>query len=87
LAKTQSDEYERRSRLVSLAYEVLRDMESPSEGTTNMALFSHLSRAFLDKATALANVEDVAPGSRGPKLPASMYSIADVRTSPQRRAQ
>jgi hypothetical protein len=85
LAKKQGDEYERRSRLVSLAYEVLRDMESPTEGTTNMAMFSDLSRAFLDKATALANVEDAAPSARGPKLPESMYSIADARNSALRR--
>ena len=51
----QSDEYERRSRLVSLAYEVLRDMETPADEATNMAVFSALSRAFFDKATAQAN--------------------------------
>jgi len=85
MAKTPSDEYERRSRLVSLAYEVLRDMESPTDGTTSMAMFSDLSRAFFDKATALANVEADGPGAREPRLPASMYSIADTRTSALRR--
>ncbi len=48
----QSDEYERRSRLVSLAYEVLRDMETPADEATNMTVLSALSRAFFDKATA-----------------------------------
>jgi hypothetical protein len=49
----QNDEIERRSRLVLLVYEVLRDMETPAEETTNTAVLSALSRAFLDKATAL----------------------------------
>ncbi len=48
----QSDELERRSRLISLAYEVLRDMETPADEATNMTVFSALSRAFFDKATA-----------------------------------
>jgi hypothetical protein len=73
LAPTQSDEYERRSRLVSLAYEVLREMKAPADDATNMAMLSDLSRAFLDKATALANVEATPPRVRGPK-PANMYS-------------
>jgi hypothetical protein len=75
LAPTQSDEYERRSRLVSLAYEVLREMKPPADDATSMAMCSYLSRAFLDKATALANVEATAPRVRGPK-PANMYSTA-----------
>ena len=73
-AGTQSDEFERRSQLVSLVYEVLRDIKTPTEGATNMAMFSDLSRAFLDKATALTNLEAAAPMARKPKLPASMYS-------------
>jgi hypothetical protein len=83
---TKMDEYERRSRLVSLAYEVLRDMKTPADEATNMAMSSDLSRAFLDKATALANLEPGAPTARALKLPASMYSIADVRTSVRGRA-
>jgi hypothetical protein len=67
------DELERRSRLISLVYEVLRDMKSPADETTNMAMFSDLSRAFLDKATALENLEAAAPRVREPKLPASMH--------------
>jgi hypothetical protein len=60
----QSDEHERRSRLVTLVYEVLRDMESPADDVTDMALFSHLSRAFFDKATALSTVGAVGPRAR-----------------------
>jgi hypothetical protein len=67
----QNDEVERRSRLVSLVYEVLRDMEAPTDEATSMVF---LSRAFSDKATALANLEAAAPKERKPKLPSSMYS-------------
>ncbi len=49
----RNDEIERRSRLVLLVYEVLRDMETPPEEATNTAVLSALSRAFLDKATVL----------------------------------
>jgi hypothetical protein len=66
----QNDEIERRSRLVLLVYEVLRDMETPAEEATNTAVLSALSRAFLDKATVLdkalaqANSEFAAPRER-----------------------
>jgi hypothetical protein len=66
----QNDEIERRSRLVLLVYEVLRDMETPAEEATNTAVLSALSRAFLDKATVLdeataqANSEFAAPTER-----------------------
>jgi hypothetical protein len=68
----QSDEYERRSRLISLVYEVLRDMKTPRDDATSMA--TDLSRAFSDKATALANLKAAEPRVRERKLPASMYS-------------
>jgi hypothetical protein len=58
------DEIERRSRLVFLVYEVLRDIEAPAEEMTNTAVLSALSRAFLDKATAQANREAAAPKER-----------------------
>jgi hypothetical protein len=67
------DELERRSRLISLVYEVLRDMKSPADETTSMAMLSDLSRAFLDKANNLENLEAAAPRAGKPKLPASMY--------------
>ena len=59
----QSDEIERRSRLISLAYEVLRDMETPADEATNMTVFSALSRAFFDKASA-ANLKAAEPKAR-----------------------
>jgi hypothetical protein len=68
----QSNDFERRSRLISLVYEVLRDMETPTNDATSMA--TDLSRAFSDKATALANLKAVAPKVRERKLPPSMYS-------------
>jgi hypothetical protein len=74
LAPAQSDEYERRSRLISLVYEVLRDMNTPTDDATSMA--RDLSRAFSDKANALANLEPAAPKARQSKLPADMYSTA-----------
>ena len=67
----QGDDFERRSRLVSLVYEVLRDMKAPTDDATSMA--TALARAFSDKATALANLEAAAPRVREPKLPASTY--------------
>jgi hypothetical protein len=39
-----------RSRLVSLAYEALNQMETPPEGTTDLEMLVLLSQAFLDKA-------------------------------------
>jgi hypothetical protein len=84
---TKMDEYERRSRLVSLAYEVLRDMKTPVDEATNMAMSSDLSRAFFDKATALANLDkDAAPTARALELPVSVYSIARRKTSVRGRA-
>jgi hypothetical protein len=68
----QSDDSERLSRLVSLVYEVLREMKTPTDEATSMA--TDLSRAFSNKATALANLEAAAPKVRQPKLPASLYS-------------
>jgi hypothetical protein len=37
-----------RPRLISLAYEVLNDMETPPEGTTELEMLVLLSKAFLD---------------------------------------
>ncbi len=68
----QSDDLERRSRLISLVYEVLRDMETSTDEAASMA--TDLSRAFSDKATALANLEAAEPRARGSKSPTSMYS-------------
>jgi hypothetical protein len=62
LARIQGDDFERRARLVCLVYEVLRGMETPAEGATDMAMLSALTRAFSDKTIALANLEADAPG-------------------------
>jgi hypothetical protein len=60
----QNDELERRSRLVFLVYDVLRDMETPAEEATNTAVLSALSRAFSDKAAAQSDRETAAPTDR-----------------------
>jgi hypothetical protein len=73
LSPAPRDELERRSRLISLVYEVLRDMKSPAAETTNLAMLSDLSQAFLDKANTLENLEAVALRAGKPKLPANMY--------------
>ena len=46
----RENEIDRRSRLVSLAYEVLRDMKTPDDAT-DVEMLSLLSRAFSDRAT------------------------------------
>jgi hypothetical protein len=61
------DEFERRSRLVSLAYEVLRDMKSPSDEATVEVILSDLSRACLDKAATLPSLEGGPPLEGGPQ--------------------
>jgi hypothetical protein len=62
LARIQGDDFERRARLICLVYEVLRSMETPADGATDMAMLSALTRAFSDKTIALANLEADAPG-------------------------
>ena len=57
LARIQGDDFERRARLICLVYEVLRSMETPADGATDMAMLSALTRAFSDKTIALANLE------------------------------
>jgi hypothetical protein len=64
----QGDDFERRARLISLVYEVLRDVETPADGATESAISLTLSRAFADKAIAVANSKPVPPDT-GPKLP------------------
>jgi hypothetical protein len=56
-----SDDLERRSWLISTAYDVLQRMEAPEDEATDMAIFLALSRAFSDEAVALATLEDAAP--------------------------
>ena len=69
------DEYEGRSRLVTLAYEVLRDMKTPTDEATNMVMCSDLSRAFFDKAAALGIIEAAAAPHPRRKAQSSMFSV------------
>jgi hypothetical protein len=75
MQRSQNDEYDRRSRLVSLAYEVLQDLKIPT-AATDEAMLSLLSRAFLAKATALVALGP--PKERGDK-PVSMFSTQAVK--------
>jgi hypothetical protein len=59
----RNDGFERRSRLISEAYEVLRHMEAPADGAPDLAIFLALSQAFSNEALAVANREAVAPRS------------------------
>ncbi len=65
----QDDDLERRSQLISLVYEVLRDMETPAEGATEIATLSALSQAFADKAVAWQSSKPQRPGRAGSRLP------------------
>jgi hypothetical protein len=69
LAPNQSNDYDRRSRLVSLAYDVLRDMKVPVDATDE-AMLSLLSRAFLAKAVA-----ELEPLKVKGSKPVSMFSL------------
>jgi hypothetical protein len=74
--KTIPDELDQRSRLISLVYEVLREMQAPAEDATEMAVLSALSRAFTDHAIALdlETAAPKAPPKSPPKSPRDMYS-------------
>lgn len=55
------DDFDQRSRLISLVYEVLRNMELPTDGATKEAMCSALAKAFADKAIASPDLEAAAP--------------------------
>ena len=57
------DDFDRRSRMISLVYNVLRDMESPAGGATEKAMCSTLSKAFADRALALSRLEATEPSA------------------------
>ncbi len=61
LPPVSAEELERRSRLVALVYEVLRKVEAPADGATDIETCSILSRAFAEKAIELANHEAAEP--------------------------
>jgi hypothetical protein len=69
MSSFKNDDYDRRLRLISLAYEGLRDMKLP-DGATEVEALSLLSREFSDKATLQETLE--APARKSP----SMYSPA-----------
>jgi len=73
------DEHERDLRLVSLTYEVLRDLEMPTDEVTDKAVFLRLSRAFSDKATALADPRAAARKKHNELLPAASHSRLAAR--------
>ncbi len=68
------DDLYRRSRLISLVYDVLREMESPSEGATERTMCSTLSKAFADKAIGLSDLDAAAPAGRR-KSPMEIYPL------------
>jgi hypothetical protein len=57
LTVAEMNEFERRSRLVSLTYEVLRGVQLPEGEATTKVMLSVLTQAFLEKAAALAKLE------------------------------
>lgn len=61
LPRVSVDDLERRSRLIALVYEVLRTVETTTNGATDIETCSILSQAFADKAVDLANLEATGP--------------------------
>jgi hypothetical protein len=79
-ARVQGDDFERRSRLICLVYEVLQSMETPANEATDSAMFSALSRAFSDKANGVAKLEaDALEGGEVKSPP--RHSKPPMRTS------
>jgi hypothetical protein len=74
MSLSENLDFDRRSRLVSLVYEVLRDMKTPENATDSERLYL-LSQAFSDRATAPAIPEPLPPkGSKAKQT--LMYSLA-----------
>jgi hypothetical protein len=79
------DESEQHLQLVSLVYEVLRDMKMPADDATDAEVLSLLSQAFFDRATALVEFEAAAPKEHGGE-PTFMFSTENsVRMRALRR--
>jgi hypothetical protein len=68
-----SDDLERRSWLISGAYDVLQRMEAPPAEATDMAIFLALSQAFSNESLAVASRAPVTP-----KMGASKRSGAQL---------
>ena len=75
LARVQVDDFERRSRLICLVYDVLQNMETQANEATDCATFSALSRAFSDKANGVA------------KLEADAFEGGEVKPPPRRSSR
>ena len=71
----QGDDFERRSRLICLVYDVLQNMETPANEATDCAMFSALSQAFSDKANGVA------------KLEADALEEGEVKSAPRRSSR
>jgi hypothetical protein len=63
MSPSENLDFDRRSRLVSLVYEVLRDIKMPHDATDGERL-SLLSQAFSDKAIAPTRREALEPKGR-----------------------
>jgi hypothetical protein len=74
------DDFERRSRLICLVYEVLQSIEMPAKEATDHAMLSALLRAFSDKANAVAKLEGNALEGSDANLP-PRHSKPPRRTS------
>jgi hypothetical protein len=72
MSLSEDDEFDRRRRLVLLAYQVVRDMKMPDDATDVEGL-SLLSRAFSDMATKLEAPE---PKGREDKPPSTLLYAA-----------
>jgi hypothetical protein len=70
MQRSDNYEFDRRSRLVSVAYDVLRDLKTPADAT-DKAMLSLLSQAFFAKASAPAEEE---PLKVSESKPVSMFS-------------
>jgi hypothetical protein len=75
--QVKENESDQSLRLVSLAYEVLRDMKTPDDDATDQEMLSLLSQAFFDKATALAKLEPAAPAAPKERRGTIMFSKPD----------
>jgi hypothetical protein len=82
-ARAQGDDYERRSRLICLVYDVLQNMETPANEPTDSAMCSALSQAFSDKANGVAKLEADALEEGDGKSP-PRHSKPPMRTSVRR---
>jgi hypothetical protein len=77
-ASFKDDDYDRRLRLISLAYKVLQGMKVP-DGATDLEMLSLMARRFSDMATA-----PLTPEAPPAKKPTSMFSRAQPASARHR---